>query len=212
MKPPPGLISILMGMCIAGGCLAQVRPDHLAPVTEELRNIVAADQREPPVPPGAPADRKALEQFYRDYWNRHFRPRHDRVLEFVQQGRLSSGEDFFLAGTIVNHSPDSADNLLAHALFSVAAFKGYRAARWASAAALDNYLVENGKPQLFGTIYGSFGEPLKDRSNVMREPMTDAVRREFCVPSLAKQEELLEYLKDGNRSAFAREKAACPNE
>ena len=201
-----------MGMCVAAGCLSQVRPDHPGPVTEELRKVAAADQREPPVPPGAPADRKAREQFYRDYWNRHFKPRHDRVLECVQQGLLSSAEDFFLAGTIVHHSPDPTDNLLAHALFSVAAFKGYPAARWASAAPLDNYLVENGKPQLFGTIYGSLGEPLKDRSNVMRGPMTDAVRREFCVPSLAKQEELLKYLKDGNRSASAREKAACPNE
>ena len=178
-------------------------------VTTELREILAADQAEPPEPPGVPKDPVQREQFYRNYWNRNFKPRYDRVIQFISQGLLSSGEDYFIAGTIVNHSPDPNDNLIAHALFTAAAFRKHPQARWASAAALDGYLESMGKPQLFGTVYGGINGLQKDRSEVLGPPMTDALRREFCVPSLAKQTELLQLLRDGNRARFSREKVQC---
>jgi hypothetical protein len=81
--------------------------------------------------------------------------------------------------------------------------KGYPDALWESAAALDNYLASTGKPPLFGTVYG-------EGRVVMGEPMTDALRREFCVPSAAKQKQLEEYLRTNRRRAFDREKVACP--
>jgi hypothetical protein len=46
----------------------------------------------------------------------------------------------------------------------------------------------------------------------MGEPMTDALRAQFCVPSIAKQPELAGYLKGGKRGRFDRDKVSCPED
>ena len=112
-----------------------------------------------------------------------------------------------MAGTLVNHGIRTDDYLTAHVLFTVAALKGHQEARWASAASLDGYLAETGQPQLFGTVYASIEEGWQRR--VTREPMTDALRRELCVPSLEKQGRLAKYLQMGKRTEFDREKVDC---
>jgi hypothetical protein len=170
--------------------------------TAELRRILEADQNEP-YPEGVPSDSAARVAFFTALWNRHFKPRHDRVTAMIEQGLLTSAEDYFIAGMIMNHGITPEDNLIAHALLTVAALKGHPDGRWGSAAALDNFLSSIGRPQLFGTVYG---EP----RSVIGRPMTDALRFQFCVPPLAKQQELAEYLKRGNRQAFDREKVRCP--
>ena len=141
--------------------------------------------------------------FFTAEWNKYFKPRHDRVTEIIRDDQLRTADDFFIAGMIFNHGLKPEDNLIAHALLTVAAFKGHPDAKWASAAAMDNYLTSKGLPQLFGTVYG-------EKRELMGEPMTDALRREFCVPSVAKQKELAEYLRTNRRRLFDRDKVACP--
>jgi hypothetical protein len=176
-------------------------------VTEELRALLEADQREPQDPAGVPSDPAERRVFYEALWQRTFGPRYQRALELVGSGALSSGEDYFMAGMLINHGIRTDDYLTAHVLFTVAALKGHPTARWASAAALDGYLDETGKPQLFGTVYASIEEGWQRR--VTGEPMTDALRRELCVPSLEKQGQLAKYLQAGKRAEFDREKVDC---
>jgi hypothetical protein len=176
----------------------------VGPVTAELREILEADQNEP-FPEGEPADSAARVAFFTAHWTKHFKPRHDRVIEMIAQGALASAEDYFIAGMILNHGITAEDNLVAHALLTVAALKGHPEGRWASAAALDNFLTMVGHTQLFGTVHG-------DGRQVLGTPMTDALRREFCVPSLGKQEVLADLLRRGRRGAFDRQKVDCAPE
>lgn len=191
------VVALAAGVVIGAQCTRVETPT----VTAELRELLEKDQSEP-YPDNVPEDSAARVAFFTAEWNKHFKPRHDRVTELVRSGQLQSGEDYFIAGMIYNHGMLPEDNLLAHALLSVAAMKNHPDARWASAAALDNYLTSIGRPQLFGTVYG-------DHRALMGEPMTDALRAQFCVPSLARQQELAAYLKAGNRDGFDREKVDC---
>ncbi len=174
-------------------------------MTRELRDLIAADQNGP-LPPNLPQDPVERERVFRAHWEKRFKPRRDRALQIMQAGRLQSAEDYEIAGTLLNHSAYSDDHLVAHLLFTTAAHKGSRIARWYSATALDNYLMATQKRQLFGTLWGEPDNPDKDRSSVMGTPMTDALRNEFCVPSVAQQTFLLEHLRKGDRETWRREK------
>ena len=187
-------------LCGGIGCSSGAGGDSA--VTRELRQILEADQNEPE-PENAPSDPAQREAFFIALWTERFKPRHDRVITLIREGKLATAEDYYIAGMSLNHGIKPEDNLVAHALFSVAALKGHREARWGSAAALDNFLTSVRRPQLFGTVYGEGRE-------VMGDPMTDALRREFCVPSVARQGELMKLIRSGDRDAFDRQKIDCP--
>ena len=199
-------LSFSCALLVTGCASAELQNETSGPsvVTAELRRILEADQTEP-APVNVPADSAERVAFFTALWNKHFKPRHDRVVEMISSGLLRTAEDYFIAGMILNHGITAEDNLVAHALLTIAAFKGHPDGRWGSAAALDNYLAMIGRPQLFGTVHG-------EGRQVMGAPMTDALRREFCVPSVAKQEVLASYLRQGRRGAFDREKVACAAE
>jgi hypothetical protein len=175
-------------------------------ITSELKSMLDQDQREDdrayaemgPRPPADPKERQILI----NAWNARHRPRCDRVLDIAKQGRLSSADDFFYAGHLLQHGGEPEDHLTSHALFIVAAMKGRRDCLWESATALDSYLESVGRPQLFGTTYG------EDRK-VMTTFMSDAIRKEFCVPSLSKQKELEQYVRRGEHELFQQNKLAC---
>jgi hypothetical protein len=183
---------------LVGGC--SQGDASVSPVTTELRNILNADQSEP-YPTGEPTDSAARVAFFRELWTERFKPRHDRVAELIRLDSLRSAEDYFVAGMIMNHGMEPEDNLLAHALLTVAAFKGHPDARWASAAAMDNYLTSIGKPQLYGTVYGD--------PRALLPTMTDALRRQFCVPGVTEQGELALLRRNGNDAEFERRKIRC---
>jgi len=170
-------------------------------VTQELQRLYDSDQNEP-YPTNVPSDPKERVAFFTALWTERFKPRYDRVLQLIREDRLSSADDYYIAGMIMNHGIKPEDNLLAHALFTVAAFKNHPDARWASAAALDNYLAGIEKPQLFGTVYGEHRQVTKDL-------MTDPLRRQFCVPSLSEQQRLADLRRRGKNAAFDRRKIQC---
>jgi len=75
-----------------------------------------------------------------------------------------------------------------------AAQNGFEKAKWLAAAALDRYLINAGKAQIFGTQY----QMEKDRW--MDQPLdgtllSDSLRADFNVPSLADAKETLKELK-----------------
>lgn len=136
----------ILASCLACSSSPSPPTNH---VTRELRELYEADQNEP-YPVGEPTDSAARVAFFTAHWNQHFKPRHDRVRALIESDRLVSGEDYFVAGMILNHGIAAEDN------------------------------------------------------------MTDALRRQFCVPGLAKQQELAALLQSERRDEFDRRTVACP--
>lgn len=78
------------------------------------------------------------------------------------------------------------DYLLAHTLASLAVSRGDASATWIMTAALARYLHAIGQPQIYGT---QFKWPAATQEPFDRELISDALRRELGVPSLAAQVE-----------------------
>jgi hypothetical protein len=108
-----------------------------------------------------------------------------RVGELLDSGALQSGRDFYYAALIFQHGNDPSDYLLAHALSVAAMARGFDAA-WLSAATLDRYLQNIGRPQIFGT---QFQCKNKGSAQGAYEPelLTDDVRVAVGVPKLQEQ-------------------------
>ena len=103
-------------------------------------------------------------------------------------GKLHTGEDFQKAAFVFQHGNGPDDYLLAHTLALVAVAKGHVEALWIASATLDRYLQSIGKPQVYGTQFsgqpgGKFTQDPYDRALV-----SDALRSQLGVPSLAEQD------------------------
>jgi hypothetical protein len=68
------------------------------------------------------------------------RSRRRRVRELIAQDRLKTGEDYYHAAMLLQHSLRLADHWQAHRLAQRAVELGYRPARWLVAATLDRWL------------------------------------------------------------------------
>ena len=86
---------------------------------------------------------------------------------------------------ILQHASRPEDYLLAHEFCVVALAKGERSARWLAAATEDRYLMNLKHPQRFGTQYSSTGPKQPMRLYEVAPGVTDALRQELGVPSLA---------------------------
>jgi hypothetical protein len=77
------------------------------------------------------------------------------------------------------------DFLLAHEFCVVALAKGEKEARWLAAATEDRFLMNLGRPQRFGTQYRSADPDDPVRLHKVGPGVTDGLRKEMGVPSLA---------------------------
>jgi hypothetical protein len=153
-------------------------------VSAELAAIFAADQADrrddrPPLP-------------WPEIQGRD-RQRRARVAELVQGGELRSAEDYFHAAIVFQHGETAEHLLWAHVLATVAGFKGHPEGPWLTAASLDRFLQEIGRPQILGGNYRQApNEP------VTQEPydrsLPDSIREAYGIPSLAEQAERLAEL------------------
>jgi hypothetical protein len=106
-------------------------------------------------------------------------------------GRLHTGEDFKRAAFIFQHGSTPDDYMLAHTLAMVAVANGDASALWIATATLDRYLQSVGKSQVYGTQF-TFGERQPaTQEPYSRELISDALRRQLGVPSLADQQKQL---------------------
>jgi hypothetical protein len=126
--------------------------------------------------------------------------RQQTLRTMLAAGKITSGGDFLDAAFIFQHGDTAADCLFAHILAMEAMARGNAPARWIAAATLDRYLQFIKQPQVFGTQYimdrshpvlaaGArfpFGRTLEPYNDTF---LSDAVRSDFCVPSLAQQKE-----------------------
>jgi hypothetical protein len=142
----------------------------------ELTHLMDEDQADRIVPSGKTIDWKVVA------------PRDDarlkRVKELYSQNKLHTGNDYFNAALILQHSDTPEDYLLAHELCVVAISKK-RGIESLAAASEDRFLMSIGRPQRFGTQYKSDGPGQPHRLYKIESGVTDDLRRIMNVPSLA---------------------------
>lgn len=158
----------------------------------ELIELFNQDQqgRTKPMPPSG-ASKSSL--FRTD------KERRDRTHELLAAGALHTGQDYFEAALIFQHSLDPDDYLLAHTLAMIAMSKGNEGALWLATATLDRYLQSIGKPQIYGTQYKmSSGTPVTQEP-YNRTVISDVLRRQLTVPIQAVQEERRKVYEDSQR-------------
>lgn len=111
--------------------------------------------------------------------------RRDQVRALIAKGQLRAAEDYRLAAMVFQHGSEPRDYLFAHTLALVALEKGDRSASWIAAASLDRYLRSINRQQIFGLQFKPGGS---DRQPLDGELISDAVRRELGIPTLAEQQ------------------------
>lgn len=109
--------------------------------------------------------------------------RRRQAAAILAAGGANTAEDYYNVALLYQHSEAPDDLLMAHVLSTIAGYKGDYRGRWLSAASLDKYLHRTSRPQIFGTQYFVAGN-----RRLNSTLLSDALRREFCVPSLAAQQ------------------------
>lgn len=110
-------------------------------------------------------------------------PRRKRVREMIDAGALTTAEDYVRAAFIFQHGGAPDDFLMAHVLGMIAT-KMDGSGVGIAAMSLDRYLLNTGKPQIFGLDLNAtrpFNENL----------LTDGMRAAVCVPSVASRAKFL---------------------
>ncbi|HEY0795706.1 MAG TPA: hypothetical protein VGD64_07980 [Acidisarcina sp.] len=110
----------------------------------------------------------------------------------LSAGKIQTARDFHDAAYIFQHGQEANDYMLSHILAVEAVVKGDATSKWISAASLDRYLQAIGKGQVFGTQYFTPAPPTQEVPRTTQEPfdrklMPDALRLDFCVPTLEQQ-------------------------
>jgi len=131
--------------------------------------------------------------------------------QMLESGAIQTGKDFKDASFIFQHGDSPQDYLLAHILAIAALSKGEHSARWIAAATLDRYLQSINQPQVFGTQYRS-NDSQTIPHNATQAPynsalLTDAMRKDFCIPSSEVQRQNLIALNQGKTMQLS---GACP--
>jgi hypothetical protein len=196
------VLGVLIGRFVAGGLggPASAQPaGQAAPAPRdhaELAKLYDQDQADRRPQGGGPIDWSVV--LPRD------QAREARIKALYEAGELRTGKDFHRAAMILQHAPRPEDHLLAHEFCVVALAKGQRDARWLAAASEDRYLMSVGRPQRFGTQYRAARPDQPVRLHEVEPGVTDALRREMGVPSLAQarqREALMEEQLKGKKPA-----------
>ena len=163
--------------------------------SQQLEELFVADQSDSR-PNGTSAEAEATEARARE--------RREKVAAILATGKVQSAEDYFRSALIFQHSNAADDHLMAHVLATIAGYKGYQQGRWLSAAALDAYLRALDKRQIFGTAY-----LIKGDRGLDQKFLSDALREEFCVPSVVEQQENVNKIAANGRMAIKRFATSC---
>ena len=118
--------------------------------------------------------------------------RREQVRGLIERGQLRAAEDFRLAAMVFQHGSEPRDFLFAHTLALIALEKGDRSASWIAAASLDRYLRSIDRQQIFGLQFKPGGS---DRQPLDGKLISDALRRELGVPTLAEQQAQMQTLR-----------------
>jgi hypothetical protein len=172
---------------------------------QELYDLFVADQTEP---------RRDTAYDTPAYWQLRERDaqRRSRVSELLTQGKVSAPDDYFHAALIFQHGETLQEIWQAHELARKAAelgatqSMGPKDSRWLAAAALDRWLMYQGKPQKYGTQFVPDGK--RWRLWDVDLTTTDAQRTANHVPVL--QEQLKQAERYTQEGGFGIEKDKAP--
>jgi len=134
----------------------------------------------------------------------HDAERRSQTRKLLADGQLHTGEDFTKAAFIFQHGSTPDDYLLAHTLAMIAVAKGDESALWIGTATLDRYLQSIGKPQIYGTQFKANADASATQEPYNRDLIGDTLRRQLGVPSVAAQQDQIEYFTEQFKSAAAK--------
>ncbi|AWW31552.1 tetratricopeptide repeat protein [Echinicola strongylocentroti] len=115
--------------------------------------------------------------------------RRTNVSKLIKQGQLKTAKDFYNAGLIFHHGNDSVDYKLAIMYFGKAIAMDSTINRSLYPAAVDRYLKEKGKPQIYGT---QFYRDENDRMffyKIDTSQVSDEERKYYGTPTVSEQRE-----------------------
>ena len=113
--------------------------------------------------------------------------RRNRTRTLLDQGKLTTAEDYYAAAFVFQHGGKPEDYLLAHSLALAAAARGRKDASWIAAATLDRYLQSIGQKQIYGTQFTRKGGEPMTQEPYDRALIPDALRTALGVPVQADQ-------------------------
>ncbi len=112
--------------------------------------------------------------------------RREQLRHILETREVNDGTALYRAAMVFHHGETFQDIDTAYRLALRSAEAGYRPARWLAASAQDRSLMYQGLPQKYGTQIVPDGK--RQRIWHMDPSTTDAERREWDVPVLAKLE------------------------
>lgn len=159
-----------------------------AKVNPELKALVEADQAARSAGPNGNIDWKTVAVQDAE--------RRKRVLEIAGKGGLREAEDYFGAALVFQHGDNPEDYERAHqwCLKALELDPEHPSARWLAAATKDRYLMNTGKPQLYGTQYRRDNATGKWYLYEVDPSVTDDDRAEWDVPPLAAARKRVEQM------------------
>ncbi len=148
---------------------------HQAKSNAEMARICDEDQK----------DREAGDKIDWTVVGKRDEERLKRTREIAAQGGLKSADDYFRAALVFQHSSETADYQQAHqwCLRALELDPDLPSARWLAAATEDRFLMDQGKPQRYGTQYKKV-----EGKWILWEvdpAVTDEERAKWEVPTLA---------------------------
>ena len=118
------------------------------------------------------------------------------VLQMVEKGGAREAGDYVHAAMVFQHGakPEDYDRAFQWASKAAEIDPDYPGARWLAAAARDRYLMNLGKPQLYGTQFKKDGESAPWYLWNVDPAVTDEERAKWDVPPLARAKARVEAL------------------
>lgn len=175
---------VLVALFLATPAMAQTAPLH---GNAEMAKMFAEDQ----------AVRKNLKPewfkdmtFIRKMWADDA-ARRTRTRALLDEGKLTTAEDFYAAAFVFQHGDKPEDYLLAHSLALASAARGMKDASWIAAATLDRYLQNIGQKQIYGTQWRAQEDRKLTREPYDRALIPDSLRTALGVSVQAEQDKRL---------------------
>lgn len=125
--------------------------------------------------------------------------RRKRVLEIVAQGGAKEAPDYYHAAMVLQHgqAPEDFDKAHQWCVKAIELDPEYPGARWLAAASQDRYLMNLGKPQLYGTQFKRDPKGGPWYLWQVDPSVTDEERAKWDVPPLARAKVRAEALNAG---------------
>jgi tetratricopeptide (TPR) repeat protein len=111
-----------------------------------------------------------------------------RVYQMIEQGKLTTGNDYYHSAMIFQHGRDTAASAMAVRQMRKAIELDPNINKWLLAAAIDRDLMRRGQPQVYGTQYTkNYGETKWKRYQIDSTKVTDEERKYYGVETLPQQ-------------------------